>query len=84
VNVRDHRDRREANDARECFGVLELGNCHPDDLAAGRGERGDLAGRRLDVMGLREGHRLDDDGASATDRDASDLDLTLAGHCDAV
>ena len=43
----------------------------------GRRERGDLRGRRLDVVRLRERHRLDDDGRSAADRDAADRDLAL-------
>ena len=84
VDVRDHRDRREPDDARQRLSVLELRHRDPHDLAAGRGERGDLRGRRLDVVRLRQRHRLDDDGSSAADRHASDLDLALAGHCDSV
>ena len=55
-----------------------FGTAHADDLAAGRGERGDLRRRRLDVVRLRQRHRLDDDRRAAADRDAADLDLTLA------
>ena len=80
VDVRDHRDRREPDDQRERLRVLELRHGDPDDLAAGRGERGDLRGRRLDVVRLRERHRLHDDGRATADRDAADLDLMRARH----
>ena len=42
-----------------------------DDLAAGRGQSGDLRGRGLDVVRLRQGHRLDDDGGAAADLHAA-------------
>ena len=80
VDVGDHRERREADDPRQRLGVLELRHRDADDLAAGARERGDLRGRRLDVVRLRQRHRLDDDGRAAADRDAADRDLALAGH----
>ena len=52
-----------------------FGTATRDDLAAGRGERGDLRGRRLDVVRLRQRHRLDDDGRAAADPHAADGDL---------
>ena len=61
-------------------GVLVLRHRDADDLAAGRRERGDLRRRRLDVVRLRQRHRLDDDGRAAADRDAADADLPLARH----
>ncbi len=84
VDVGDHRNRGQPDDARQRFRVFELRHSDADDLAAGRRERRDLAGRRLDVVRLRERHRLHDDGRSAADRDAADLYLTRAGHRDPV
>ena len=49
-----------------------FGTAHAHDLAAGGRERGDLRRRRLDVVRLRQRHRLDDDGRAAADRDAAD------------
>jgi hypothetical protein len=80
VDVGDDGQRREADDAPERFGVLVLRDSAADDLAAGRGERRDLRRRRLDVVRLRQRHRLHDDGRTAADRDAADLDLRLRGH----
>ena len=80
VDVGDHRDRREADDLRQRLRVLGLRDGDADDLAAGRRERGDLRRRRLDVVRLRQRHRLDDDGRAAADRDAADRDLPGAGH----
>ena len=74
VDVGDHRDRREPDDQRQRVGVLDLRDGDADDLAAGRGERGDLRRRRLDVVRLRQRHRLDDDRRAAADRDAADAD----------
>ena len=54
------------------LGVLGLRHGDADDLAAGRRERRDLRGRRLDVVRLRQRHRLDDDGRAAADLDAAD------------
>src|SRR5207244_57232 len=78
--VRDHRDRREADDPPQRLGVLGLRDCAADDLAACRRELRDLSDRRLDVVRLRQRHRLHDDGCAAADRDAADPDLPLAGH----
>ncbi len=71
VDVRDHGDRAEADDARERVGVLVLRNGTADDLAAGRHERRDLRGGRLDVVRRRQRHRLDDDRRTAADRDVA-------------
>ena len=80
MDVRDHRDRRQADDQRQRLRVLELRHRDADDLAARRRERGDLRRRRLDVVRLRERHRLDDDRRAAADRDAADPDLVRARH----
>ena len=80
VDVGDDRDRRQADDLGERLRVLGLGHGAAHDLAARRGERGDLGGGRLDVVRLRERHRLDDDGRTAADRHAADRDLPLARH----
>jgi len=50
------------------------------DLAAGGRERRDLGRRRLDVVRLGQGHRLDGDGCAAPDLHAADRDLPLARH----
>ena len=62
------------------FASSSFGNGDADDLAAGGRKRGDLRRRRLDVVRLRERHRLDDDRRSAADRDAPHPDLMRAGH----
>ena len=62
------------------LGVLDLWDRAADDLAAGGRERGDLGRRRLDVVGLRERHRLDDDRCAAADRDPADADLRETAH----
>jgi hypothetical protein len=80
VDVRDHRDRAEANDAGERVRVLDLGDRAADDLAAGRDERRDLGRRRLDVVRRRQRHRLDDDRRATADRDVADLDLDVGSH----
>ena len=61
--------------ASSVFGTATRTISQPAD-----GERGDLRRRRLDVVRLRQRHRLDDDGRAAADRDAADGDLPLAGH----
>ena len=65
---------------RERVGVLDLRHRAADDLAARRREGRDLRGRRLDVVRLRQRHRLDDDGRAATDRDVADADLRETCH----
>ena len=62
------------------LGVLDLRHRAADDLATGRRERGDLRRRRLDVVRLRQGHRLDDDGCAAADRDSADANLRETAH----
>ena len=52
-----------------------LGTGHPHDVAAGRGQLGDLLEGRVDVGGQRGRHRLDGDRVVAADPDLADLDL---------
>jgi hypothetical protein len=80
VDVRDHRDRREVDELGERFRVLVLRHGDAHELAPGGDEVADLRHRRVDVVRLRERHRLHDDGRAAADRHVSDLDLTLARH----
>ena len=80
VDIGDHRDRRKPDDLRQRRRVLVLRNGHARDLAAGRCKRGDLRGRRLDVVRLRQRHRLHDDGSAAADLHSADGDLPLARH----
>src|SRR6266540_1051440 len=77
VDVGDDGDRRQADELRQCLGVLRLRNGDAHDLATCGCESGDLRSRRLDVVRLREGHRLDDDGRAAPDLDPADADLPL-------
>ena len=71
--------RRETNDQRERVRVLGLWHGDAHELAPCRGQRGDLRGRRLDVVRLRQRHRLHDDGRATPDRDTADRDLPFAG-----
>ena len=80
VDVRDHRDRREADDLRQRVRVLDLRDRAAHDLAAGGRERRDLRRRRLDVVRLRQRHRLHDDGRAAADLHVADPDRALARH----
>ncbi len=80
VNVGDDRERAQVDELLERLRVLVLRDGDPDDLAAGRGELADLRHRRVDVVRLRERHRLDGDGCTAADRHVSDANLPLAGH----
>ena len=58
VDVGDHRDLRVLGDLRQRLGVVLARAGDPDDVAAGRGELGDLLERRVDVGGQRRRHRL--------------------------
>ena len=80
VNVRDHRDRRQPDELGQSVGVLALGHGDAHDLAARGGERGNLRGRRLDVVGLRQRHRLDDDRGAAADLHAAHVDRAFTRH----
>ena len=80
VDVRDHRDRREAHDLPQRLGVLDLRHSAPHDLAAGRCERRDLRCRGRHVVRRRQRHRLHDDGSAAADLDVADPDRALRGH----
>jgi hypothetical protein len=80
VDVGDHRDRRQADDFRQRLRVLRLRHRDPNDLAAGGGKRGDLGSRRLDVVRLRQRHRLHDDRRTTTDPHAADADLPRTRH----
>ena len=62
-------------DLGQRLGVVGVGHGHPDDLAAGRGEFGDLLQRRVDVSRLRGAHRLHRDRVVAADPDAADVQL---------
>ncbi len=80
VDVRDDRDRGLRDQARERVDVLLARDGAADDVAAGVGHGADLAQSGVVVgrLGLR--HRLDGDGRSAADLDATDVDLSLRRH----
>ena len=72
-------DDRHAGVARRCTGSASAsgmpGHGHAHDLAAGVDQALDLREGGVDVVRLGRGHRLDDDGRAAADRDAADADL---------
>ena len=80
MDVRDHGDRREADDQGQRRRVLVLRDRDAHDLAAGGREGRDLRRRRGDVVRLRQRHRLHDDGSAAADGHVADADLHLARH----
>ena len=75
VDVGDHRDLAVLGDLGQRVGVLLSRARHPDDVAAGRGQLGDLLQRGVDVVGLGGGHRLHRDGMVAADADVADHQL---------
>ena len=75
VDVGDDRDLDLLGDRRQRVGVVLAGAGDPDDVAAGRGQLGDLLQRRVDVGRGGGAHRLHRDGRVAADRDLADLDL---------
>ena len=80
MDVGDDRERAQVDELAERVGVLELRHGDADDLAAGGGEAPDLLHRRVDVVRVRERHRLHDHRRAAAHRDAPDLDPRLAWH----
>ena len=75
VDVGDDRDLRVLRDLRQRLGVVLRRAGHPHDVAAGRGQLGDLLERGVDVGGERRRHRLDRDRGVAADADLAHLDL---------
>ena len=69
VDVGDHRDLRLRRRSRQRVGVVLARARDPDDLAAGRGQLGDLLQRGVDVGGQRGRHRLHRDRGIAADGD---------------
>ena len=61
--------------SRQRVGVDRVGHGDADDLAAGRGELGDLLQRRVDVGGDGRRHRLHADRRAAADQHAADVEL---------
>src|SRR4051812_3223258 len=80
VDVRDHRERAEADDRGQRVCVVDLRDGDADDLAPGARERRDLRRRRRHVVRLRQRHRLDDDRRAAADLDAADAHGAFACH----
>ncbi len=76
VDVGDHRNVAVPGDFAECVGVLLPRAGDPDDVAAGRGQLGDLLQRRVDVVSLGGAHRLHRDRVIAADADVADHELT--------
>jgi hypothetical protein len=80
MDVRDHGQRRELDDAGQRLGVLRLRDSAAHDLTAGRRECCDLCRRSLDVVRLRQRHRLHDDGRTAADLDSANPNAAFARH----
>ena len=76
VDVGDHRDLAVLGDLGQRVGVLLPRAGDPDDVAAGRGQLGDLLQRGVDVVGLGGAHRLHRDRVVAADADVADHELT--------
>ena len=75
VDVGDHRDLRLARDRGQRVGVVLAGAGDAHDVAARRGELGDLLQGGVDVGGQRGGHRLDGDRVVGADTDRAHLQL---------
>ena len=75
MDVGDHRDLAVPGDLGQRVGILLARAGHPDDVAAGRGQLGDLLQRRVDVVGLGGAHRLHRDRVIAADPDVADHQL---------
>src|SRR5436309_7679101 len=75
VDVGDHRDLRLARDLGEGVRVVLGRYGDPDDLAARRGQLGDLLEGGVDVGGQRGGHGLHRHRGAAADRYRADHDL---------
>ena len=75
VDVGDHRDLAVPGDLGQRVGVVLAGAGHPDDVAAGGRELGDLLQRGVDVGRGGGAHRLHRDRRVAADLDLADLDL---------
>ena len=80
VDVGDHRDRRALDDRAQRLDVLLARHGAANDVRARLGHSIDLRHRRLEVGGLRLGHRLNDDRGSAADRNTADVDLAFGSH----
>ena len=75
VDVGDDRDLALLRDDRQRLGVVAAGHGDADDVAARRGELGDLLEGRVDVRRGRRGHRLHAHLGVAADEDLAHLDL---------
>ena len=74
------RQARAGDDRGQRVGVGDAGHRHAHDVDARLAQLPDLLERGGDVARLRGRHRLDADRRTAPDRDAADLDLSLARH----
>ena len=76
VDVGDHRNLAVLGDFAQCVGVLLPRAGDPDDVAAGRGQLGDLLQRGVHVVGLGGAHGLHRDRVVAADADVADHELS--------
>ena len=75
VDVRDDRQLALGRDDVQHVGVVLVRDGNAHDVAAGRGEFGDLLERRVDIGGLRRRHRLHADLRFTSHTDLPDVDL---------
>ena len=75
VDVGDHRDLRLGRDRGQRVGVVLARAGDPHDVAAGRGELGDLLQGGVDVGGQGGGHGLHGDRVLGAHADLADLQL---------
>ncbi len=73
VNVRNDRHRRSLNDVADCLDVLRTWDGDAHDVGAGIGQAANFSECSLDVVRLRDGHRLDGDRGAAAHLDGSNV-----------
>src|SRR5262249_34552894 len=76
VDVADEGDLDAATDLAEDGGVLRLGHGDTHDFATGLFQAVNLGDRRLDIIGIGRGHRLDPNRVAAADDLIANANLT--------
>ncbi len=71
MDVGHQRDGRLGDESAHCRGSVGIGYGDPHDRGSRRGQSPDLTQGRVNVVGTRVRHRLDDDGRTAADANAA-------------